>query len=258
MRHLAQTPRDWDLLDLRWVDAERRDRHRTQRAMQWAGFQGIERAWKKCAQIEISGTWDDYLATRTSRFRNDLRRHIKKSVNLGGLRYEHHRPRSRSLGDGDPRWDLYDACVEVAERSWQGRSSTGNTLNHGNVSGLFRVAHSLAAKHGMLDMHLLLKGERPIAFAYNYHHDGCVLGLRTGYDPEFAHAGVGKVVLARAFQTCFERGDRIIDLGADYLEAKNAWLTRVVHSYRCSHYPLSSPRTQLLRLKHWAVRKATS
>jgi CelD/BcsL family acetyltransferase involved in cellulose biosynthesis len=59
MRHLAETPRDWDLLDLRSIDREGLDRRRTQRAMQWAGFQGHERSWKECGQIEVAGTWDD-------------------------------------------------------------------------------------------------------------------------------------------------------------------------------------------------------
>jgi CelD/BcsL family acetyltransferase involved in cellulose biosynthesis len=258
MRHLAETSRDWDLLDLRWVDAERCDRRRTQRAMQWAGFQGIEHVWRQCAEVEITGTWDDYLATRSGRFRNELRRVIKRTDRLGGIQYVHHRPSSRSLGDGDPRWDLFDACVQVAERSWQGHSTTGNTLNHDCVSGFLRDAHALAAKNGMLDMHLLLKDERPIAFAYNYHHDRKVLGIRTGYDPEFARASIGNALRARVLRTIFSLGDQNFDLGADFLASKKVWSTRVVPSYRYSHYSLASPRTQLLRLKHWAVRNAVS
>lgn len=258
MRHLAETPRDWDLLDMRWVDAEGCDRHRTQRAMQWAGFQGIEHVWRQCAQVEITGTWDDYLATRSSRFRNNLRRAMKRTDALGDIRYVHHRPSSRSLGDGDPRWDLFDACVQVAERSWQGSATTGNTLSHECVSDFVRAAHALAAKNGMVDVHLLLKGERPIAFAYNYHHQGNVLGVRTGYDPEFANAGVGRALAARALRTSFALGDRTLDLGADYLATKKVWSTRVVPICRYTHYPLAGFRTQLLRLKHWATRRAAS
>jgi len=258
MRHLAEKPRDWDLLDMRWVDTDRCDRHRTKRAMQWAGFQGIEHEWRQCAEIEITGTWDDYLATRSAKFRNELRRLVKRTDAVEGFRYVHHRPGSRSLGDGEPRWDLFDACGEVAKRSWQGHSTTGNTLNHDSVRDFLRDAHGLAAKNGMLDMHLLLKDQRPVAFAYNYHHEGRVLGIRTGYDPEFARAGVGKALQAHAIRTSCSLGDTSFDLGADYLDGKRAWMTRVVPSYRYSHYPLAAPRSQLLRLKHWAVRKAAS
>jgi CelD/BcsL family acetyltransferase involved in cellulose biosynthesis len=154
-------------------------------------------------------------------------------------------------GDGRPRWDLYDDCLHVAQRSWQGRSTTGNTLCHKDVGEFFRNTHALAAKHGMLDMHLMFLGDRPIAFTYNYHCQGCVLGARTGYDPDFSNTGLGKVLLTHTFRTSFERGDHTFDRGPDYLAAKRPWLTRIVHSYRYTHYPLAAPRTQLLRMKHW-------
>ena len=256
LRHLADTPRNWDLFDLRWVDRERVDRGRTRRALEWTGFQATERVWKQCAQIDMAGTWDDYLATRTSRFRNDLGRCGKRVAGLGEVRYAHHRPDSLMSGDGDPRWDLYEACLHVASRSWQGHSTTGNTLNHPEVRDFFRAVHATAARQGMLDVHLLSLGDRPVAFTYNYHYQGSVLGVRTGYDPEFADTGLGKVMLARTIRTSFERGDRDFDLGSDYLQCKRRWLTRVAHSYRYTHYPLSAPRAQLLRMKHWLTRPA--
>ncbi len=256
MRHLTETPRDWDLLDLRWVDRDQADRGRTRRVMQWTGLKATERIWKSCAQIDMDGTWDDYLAARQGRFRNELRRSWKRVAARGEVTYVHHRPLSLMSGDGDPRWDLFDACRCVAERSWQGSSTTGNTLNHSEVREFFRSAHAVAAKQGMLDVHLMFLGDRPVAFTYNYHHQGYVFGLRTGYDPEFADAGLGKVVRARTIRTAFEQGDQTFDLGPDYLPSKRPWLTRIARSYRYTHYPLSAPRTQLLRLKHWLTQSA--
>ena len=106
----------------------------------------------------------------------------------------------------------------------------------------------------MLDLHLLYLGERPLAFTYNYHHQGIVWGVRAGYDPQFSRAGLGKVIRAHTFRTSFELGDHTFDLGPDYLPAKKPWLTRIARSYRYTHYPLAAPRTQLLRVKHWLTR----
>jgi hypothetical protein len=52
------------------------------------------------------------------------------------------------------------------------------------------------------------------------------------------------------FRDSCERGDRLFDLGAGFLENKRRWSTRIVPSTRYTWYPLS-PRVQLLRLKHW-------
>ena len=43
MRHISETKRDWDLIDLRYIDAEGTDRGRTQNAMRSAGLQTYRR-----------------------------------------------------------------------------------------------------------------------------------------------------------------------------------------------------------------------
>jgi len=103
----------------------------------------------------------------------------------------------------------------------------------------------------MVDFTLLRVDEQPIAFGYNYHHQGCVLGMRIGFVPQYAKCGVGNFLYLRTFQGCFERGDRAFDMGVGSAEIKQPWLTRTATSYRYLHYPRFAPRVQMLRLKHW-------
>lgn len=251
LRHVRQTPRDWDMIDLRWVDRHGRDRGRTARAMQYAGFQVQQQVWDKFAVVDIGGSWDDYWAGKSSRWRNNFRRSQRDLAKAGDVTYLRYRPAGKAAGDADPRWDLYDACERIAAKSWQGSSSSGTTLSHLQVRDFLRDAHQAAATAGGLDLNLLYVGGRPVAFAYNYHYQGHVFGLRSGFDASVATAGAGTVLLGRALRDSFHRDDKTYDLGPGSLEAKRYWLTTVESSYRYTHYPISVPRVQALRLKRW-------
>ena len=150
-------------------------------------------------------------------------------------------------------WDLYDACVDIACASWQGKSTTGTTLSHGSVEQYFRDAHAQAARLGMLDLNLLTVNKRPVAFSYNYACQGKLIGVRRGHLREVAKHGVGNVLFVKMLRDSFQRGDRSLDLGTGTLNAKNRWCSRITESYRYTHYPLLSPRVQMLRLKHVAM-----
>ncbi len=165
------------------------------------------------------------------------------------MRYQRYRPPGDRHGGGEPDADIYEACVDLSQNSWQGKSRTGSTLSHGAICDFVRDAHRVAARAGAVDVHLLRLNERPVAFAYNYHLQGYVYGLRMGFDANVSRDGAGVVLLRRAIEASFASGDHTYDLGPDYLCCKRHWLSRVVHSQRCCHYAWSAPRAQALRLK---------
>jgi CelD/BcsL family acetyltransferase involved in cellulose biosynthesis len=251
LRHVRQSRRDWDILDLRWTDADRHDHGRTPAAMEAVGFKAHEGVWRRLPVVDTLGSWEAYLASRSVKFRSHIRRHLRRVESSGRVEHLRYRPLGEAHGDGDPRWDLYDACVELARRSWQGSSSTGTTLSHAAVSEFLRETHALAAKAGAVDLSLLKLDGRPIAFHYNYHHEGHVSGLRLGYDPQFSHLSPGHVLYAYCVRDSFQRGDHTFDLGAGSEQAKHGWLTRIVTSRRYAYYPLAAPRAQLVRWKRW-------
>jgi hypothetical protein len=251
MQHISQTPRDWDLLDLRWVNGQQWDRQRTPWAMQRAGFQPRCHVWKQTAVVQMDCGWQQYWSSRAKKFRHNVARQQRRLAEQGEVRHIRYRPAGAACGDGDPRWDLYDQCVQLAQQSWQGASATGTTLCHRTVAGFFRETHALAARNGMLDLNLLTVADQPVAFAYNYCHQGRVTGMRVGFDPRYARYGAGNVMWRNVLEDSFRRNDTVLDFGVGSLDIKRAWATDLLESYRYTHYPLTVPRVQLLRLKHW-------
>ncbi len=249
MRHLARTPRDWDLVDLRWINVHGQDAGRTSRAMDLAGLQPHQTPLFDSAIVEMDAGWDAYWASRKSEWRSNVRRCERRADEQGQITYVRYRPQGAAHADGDPRWDLYEACEQVACRSWQGSSRSGTTLTHDAVRDYLRDAHEGAAKAGGVDLNLLYVDGAPAAFAYNYHYLGHVFGLRSGFDPNVPIAGLGTILLGRTLRDSFDRGDHTYDLGANYLEPKRYWKTRLETSYRVTHYPALGLRAQALRLK---------
>jgi CelD/BcsL family acetyltransferase involved in cellulose biosynthesis len=251
LAHVRRTPRDWDLLELRWIDAGGVEADLTALAMRAAGLQAQGTVWDRTAVVEIDGSWRAYLAGRTSKWRNNLRRTERKLAGLGRVEHLRYRPLGQAHGEVDPRWDLYDLCEETARQSWQGSSTTGTTLSHDAVRPFLRASHAAAAKAGAVDLNLLLLDGQPLAFAYNYHHRGEVYGLRAGFDATRSPEGAGTLLWARALRDSFRRGDRLYDLGAGYVASKRRFLTRVAPILRYSHFPPAVPRAWLLRAKRW-------
>jgi len=250
MRYLNTAPRDWDVLDLRWVDPET-DRGRTRQAMTMAGLRPQQQPWMEGAVVELPDTWDEYWQGRPRRWRENIRRSQRRLEDLGEVTYVRYRPAGIAHGDADPRWDLFDACVEIARRSWQSDVTNGNTLCSPEVIEFLRDAHEAAVRVGTLDLNLLLVDGRPVAFTYNYQTEGRVFGLRKGFDPEFRAGSPGVVLERMMFEDGIRRGDVRYDLGVGALASKRHWISREVRSQRMTHFPRTGVKAQALRLKRW-------
>lgn len=252
LRHIRRTKRDWDLVDLRWIDADGDDGGRSAQALRAAGLPPHSKPWIKTVWIDLSQGWDTYWATRKSHWRTNVRRCERKVGQLGTVEHLRYRPLGTARGDDDPRWDLYDACEDIARRSWQGASTTGTTISHASVRPFLRDAHVAATKAGALELNVLFVAGQPAAFSYGYHYRGWTYGLRMGFDAEVSRDGLGTVLLHRMLQDSCVRGDHALDLGPGSLECKRHWQTELRTSYHSTYYARTAPKAQALRLKRIA------
>jgi CelD/BcsL family acetyltransferase involved in cellulose biosynthesis len=251
LRYVREQPRDWDLLDLRWVDKSPSNQTQTARAIDAAGFPNLEHVWRTVAVIDIPTTWQDYCLGRSSKFRNNLRRAEAAASYAGDVSFERYRPVRAHDAFAEPRWEYFDECQALARRSWQASSEDGTTISHPQVGDFFRELFGVAARAGALDLNLLRCDGRLIAFSFNLVMNGQVTGLRIGFDADASSLSPGRLLLARSIEDSCQRGDRVLDLGSESMDFKRQWLTRTQNIYRYTHYPLFSLRGQLLRTKHW-------
>lgn len=255
LRHVRQTRRDWDVLDLRWVDVDETDLGRTERAMAQAGFRPRGQKWDRTSQVELPETWGEYWQGREAKFCKNIDRLERHMAEQGKMELVRYRPEPACGGEVDPRWDLYDTCVALAQRSWQGDGGDKTNLCHAEVGGFLRDAHAAAARLGAVDLNLLYFNDEPAAFIYNYRWHAAVYGLRRGFDPQFKHLRPGLVLQKMMLEDGQRRGDRSYDLGTGSHDIKRAWRTSVQTSYRFTFFPALVFRAQLLCWNRWLRRR---
>jgi CelD/BcsL family acetyltransferase involved in cellulose biosynthesis len=246
LEYLRSRRRDWDLLELRWVGGRPEELEESEAVLGRQHFAHERTTLDTTGIISLSGSWEDFLAARSSKWRNNLRRWERRLTEQGEVTFLRHRT---DENETDPRWDLYEACLAIAQASWQGASTDGTTLSHASVQPFLKDVHEAAARDGGVDLNLLLFNGRPFAFAYNYHFRGNVFGLRVGYDASVSRDGVGNVLYARAIEDSFRRGDWRYDMGPGSLERKRYFVDEAAPIYRLSCFQPYSVRQQLLRWK---------
>ncbi len=243
--HFQETRRDWDVLSLRWMPAEQAQSVAAESAANGIGFYSEVR--QRIGRLNLPADWNEYLSQRTSKYRNNLRRAIRRiEEEFGTPNYLRYRPEPGSQVD----WQLYDACDQVARNSWQAESTTGSTLCHASVEEFLRATHEVAVSLGAADVNLLYVNDEPIAFGYNYVFQNEVYGLRTGYHADWHAYAVGGVMLARMLEDGVERGDALYDLGPGTLEYKQRAGAEVFEIMELNYYCNVAPKAQVMRLKH--------
>lgn len=263
LEYVRRTKKRWDAIEFRFVDAQGVDAGATERALRAAGMTPLVTPVAQTTLVKFSGSWQDYLAQQSSKWRNNCRRWQKRVEERGELTYLRHRPRGEEFGETDPRFDLYNACEDVARKSWQQNSTNGTTISSESIRPFLRDLHAVAARCGSADVNLLYLDGRPAAFAYNYVYRGSVFGLRIGYDPDAASDGLGNLMYLYALRDSMNRGDVLYDLGPGSLDCKRYWASQVRPVYQYSYYRPTSARGQFVRLKRavqrwWQAKEHTA
>jgi len=112
LKHISETPRDWDMIDLRWASAELNDRNATGRALRAVGWQSQKMAYRQNSVVRFAGTdYETYFAGLSKKWRHEIRRQTRVLNRAGEMTFHRHRPLSAAQGDGDPGWDLYENCL---------------------------------------------------------------------------------------------------------------------------------------------------
>lgn len=247
LRHIADSFRDWDLIDLRGIETDVVDDRRTITALNHAGLEATLEPWEDRAVVEFGASWDDYVRTRDPARRDRIEQVEQKLTRRAAVSHVRYRPEGTMHGDDDPRWDLYADCLTIARQSRPGTTPDGLTPSTPDTVEFFRLAHEAAARAGALDLNLLYVNQAPAAFAYNYVAGDCVTNLAIGHSAVFADDDVGPILLARMIRQSHAWGDRTIDLGASRHEWKRDWATRRATTFRAVHYPRRAIKTELLR-----------
>jgi CelD/BcsL family acetyltransferase involved in cellulose biosynthesis len=246
--HVAATPRDWDLIDLRWVDEAAYEFVTIGEALREQGYDYRVRPRMIVRLCRFADGWDAYLKSRSRNWRRKMKHDIDALQKAGDVQLLRHRPAAGG-GDAPEHDEIYSICEQIAAKTWQADDASQSTLSSPRVRNTLLRAHRRAARLGMLDTNILLIGGQPAAFNYNYVADGRTYGLRCGYDPTLGLEGCGRVLLYMMLEDSFRRGDVEYNFGPGRQPYKERFATEMRYAHTFRHFARFSLRSQLLHLK---------
>jgi CelD/BcsL family acetyltransferase involved in cellulose biosynthesis len=202
------------------------------------GFRGLgcvvsESDQHPCPYIEIRGEFDAYLATRSRKLRQNLRRSKRQLEDHGEVGVE--------IVSQWPSLDqAIDRFVSLERRSWKRAGNLGVGRNQADDGFYRRLAQSYGAA-GDFQMRFLKVGERDVAATFGICFDAVFYSLMIVHDQSFDRCSPGTLLEALELEECFLQGLREYDMLGGYVNNKLRW-TSSVRSTVHQHFVQRKPR----------------
>jgi CelD/BcsL family acetyltransferase involved in cellulose biosynthesis len=177
---------------------------------------GPEAHW----QLELPASFDDFLASKSSRSRGRIRRYRKRLLDAHGDSLE------IKVFTRPDEIDLLFAEIEaVSSKTYQHRLGIGFA-----DSGLQRWLIALYLEHGWFRAYVLYVEGAPIAFWCGNLYNGTFQTGETGYDPAYGDLHPGTFLLMRMIEDlCEDDGARVVDYGFGDAEYKHTFGSTCFH-----------------------------
>lgn len=177
-------------------------------------FEAGGRPWTRRAEfpsylIRLDGGFDRYLAARSAKFRNYLKRKTRQLDSMGRIE-------ARRAGPGLPVEQAYEDLLAVERQSWKHAHGTAITAVPRQTAFYRRLCEE-SWRRGDLHLTLMYLDGRPIAFNLGLVHGACYYYLKTSYDQALKQAGAATVFRARLIERLMAEGVSLLDFpGAPY------------------------------------------
>ena len=213
-RALADERERWDVLQLGQLPPESPTR---QILPDLAKADGRSTGVWRCdasPYLALKPNWDEYLASLSPKFRQNLRNRLSRVKRLGEPRLEVFNGTSAGV----------DEAVRLEASGWKRAAGTaiGSDPTVRRFYGLFAER---AAEHGWLRLLFLTVNGHSIASAYALCYQGRLLLVKTGYDPDYAKCSPFKVLTYFALREAISAGLTEFDFLGDAEPWKLEWTT---------------------------------
>ena len=175
-------------------------------------FVYAENAYQDYVYRLPGGSWEGYLASKSSDFRKRMRKSIAAAQAFGPLEMTEFQA-GRDLGECLPRLQALDA------RTWQGQVQRG-VLPDGVHLDFYRKLSQIKSERLHFLVFLLSLGGTDVAFLTAAYAGHTAFLRKTGYDAEFKEARPGLLIHALLTERLAGRGVSEFALGPDETELK--------------------------------------
>ncbi len=179
--------------------------------------------------LDLPSTYDAYLAGRSAKFRNHLKRAEKKLTSSGQMGVH-------ELTDVGQFEAAFEVVLQVERTSW--KHSFGSAITAvPHQAGFYRDFGREALGAGRLHLQWMTLNSRPVAYNLGYLTRAGYHYLKTSYDNTYRSLGPATVLRARLIENLCARGIARMDFPGEPYEWESQWTDSVRRRVVLSIYP---------------------
>jgi CelD/BcsL family acetyltransferase involved in cellulose biosynthesis len=201
---------------LKSVPSGSRTRSEVAQCARSAGYLVDETESRTSPYMEIAGSWEDYLATRTTKRVARWRKRVRKIENIDGMSV-------RRLDESDDVDSLVDAFIDVEARSWKERN--GTSIRGRGLEDFYHVMCGSLADLGWLHPVWLERERKMFAFVLGVVYGDVMYALKTSFDEKYGEFSPGTPLFHYLITDAFEMNLSRVDFLGEPSRWKSEWAT---------------------------------
>ncbi|HEX5478748.1 MAG TPA: GNAT family N-acetyltransferase [Dehalococcoidia bacterium] len=151
--------------------------------------------------VELPGSWEEYLGRLSKKDRHEMRRKLRRLDSGGDVEL-------RVITEPDAASEQLDTLFKLMRISSHHKEEF---LDRPGMEAFFRAVVPAMAREGMLRFYVLTLDALPVACVLNFDLGRVLYMYNSGYDPEYAHYGVGLMSKALLIREAIESGRSCVD-----------------------------------------------
>lgn len=149
-------------------------------------------------EMDLPGSWDDYLALLNSRYRHEARRKMRRLTEVGNIEYVWADDITDISGFMDVFFQMFTAS----------RKDKAEFLT-GQMEEFFRLLVAEMADEKILKLGTLKLDGRDMASIICFEYNDSILLYNSGYDPEFDYLSVGQLSKLFCIRESINSGNKV-------------------------------------------------
>ncbi|MGB7739623.1 MAG: GNAT family N-acetyltransferase, partial [Steroidobacteraceae bacterium] len=220
----------------------------------------------QCPYLAFDGTWEQLLATKSQKFRKNLKAARKKLQGAGQLEY------TTCAGDEQRLQQLFGEYELLESRGWKARKGVGASQSVEHLRFYRHLIHAFGDSGRFVFRCLRLDGHL-VAATFGLVHERRFYSLHIAHDAAYAQYSPGTFLESLEIEECFQADLDEYDFLGGFLKNKVRWATHTrdtveVHLYQRQprlvaaylYFFIAKPRVKRLLSRfgiHWPSKPRT-
>ena len=198
-----------------------------------------------CFYLDCTESWDAFIASKSRKFRRNLRAAQRKLESQGDLKYRVY----RQWPEIEEQLAIYR---DIERRSRKESKGVGIAKTPQSLAFYYSLAETFAEK-SYFCLRVLTLDEKPIVATFGIYFDKVFYSLQITHDMAYNNASPGTYLESLELEECYgEEGCRVYDFLGSFVNNKSRWsstsrLTESLHLYQ------RSPLMTLVYATHFIV-----